>query len=548
MWFTGATERHYLSPWVTVGGASRASRGSRVPDDRPEAQTGSDGALDGPVEHPDAQELTFPDLPRLELDQLLGQLVERAQEVMATQGRLRGLLRANQMITGDLALPVVLRRIVEAARELVGARYAALGVHRAGRRPGRVRARRHARGRRRRGSGTCPQGKGLLGALIDDPRPIRLRAHRRRPPLLGLPARAPADGQLPRRADPDPGRGVRQPLPRREHPGRVQRRGRGAGHRRSPPPPRSRSTTPGSTSRPHPRRVAAGLRRDHRGVLSAEPGDAGGRCSSSPSAAADSPTPTSSPSCCPTRRRPEPADRGRRRRRRRRPHRASRVPLNGSLSGQVFTHREAAAADVAGRGSRRRSAVAGRRSTSAPCWPCRCAARDRVHGVLSAGPAAGPAGVHRRGRSTWPPASPTRPRVAIELAEARAEQQRAAMLDERERIAADLHDHVIQRLFAAGLSLQSTRRHASARAGATRPRHWPPSTTSTPRSARSAPRIFQLQQTPQTTSRACAPAAGRGTELSPALGFDPAVRFSGLLDTAPRRPRRRPARGRCARP
>ena len=46
--------------------------------------------------------------------------------------------------------------------------------------------------------------------------------------------------------------------------------------------------------------------------------------------------------------------------------------------------------------------------------------------------------------------------LAIELAEARAEQQRVAMLDERDRIAADLHDHVIQRLFAAGLGLQST--------------------------------------------------------------------------------------------
>ena len=60
--------------------------------------------------------LTFPDLPRLELDQLLGQLVERAHEVIATQSRLRGLLRANQMITGDLALPVLLRHIVDAAR------------------------------------------------------------------------------------------------------------------------------------------------------------------------------------------------------------------------------------------------------------------------------------------------------------------------------------------------------------------------------------------------------------------------------------------------
>ena len=72
--------------------------------------------------------LTFPDLPRLELDQLLAQLVDRAHEVMAAQGRLRGLLRASQVVTRDLALPVVLRRIAEAARELVGARYAALGV------------------------------------------------------------------------------------------------------------------------------------------------------------------------------------------------------------------------------------------------------------------------------------------------------------------------------------------------------------------------------------------------------------------------------------
>ncbi len=41
-----------------------------------------------------AGELCFPDLPRLELDQLLVQLVDRADDVLATQGRLRGLLRA----------------------------------------------------------------------------------------------------------------------------------------------------------------------------------------------------------------------------------------------------------------------------------------------------------------------------------------------------------------------------------------------------------------------------------------------------------------------
>jgi len=40
----------------------------------------------------------------------------------------QGLLRANALVAGELSVPVVLRQIVEAARELVGARYAALGV------------------------------------------------------------------------------------------------------------------------------------------------------------------------------------------------------------------------------------------------------------------------------------------------------------------------------------------------------------------------------------------------------------------------------------
>src|SRR6201996_8922614 len=72
--------------------------------------------------------LGFPDVPRLELDDLLVQLVDRAGDVLAAQGRLRGLLRANALVAGDLSLPVVLRQIVGAARDLLGARYAALGV------------------------------------------------------------------------------------------------------------------------------------------------------------------------------------------------------------------------------------------------------------------------------------------------------------------------------------------------------------------------------------------------------------------------------------
>ncbi len=46
--------------------------------------------------------------------------------------------------------------------------------------------------------------------------------------------------------------------------------------------------------------------------------------------------------------------------------------------------------------------------------------------------------------------------IALELAAARADRQRVALLEDRERIARDLHDHVIQQLFAAGMSLQAT--------------------------------------------------------------------------------------------
>jgi signal transduction histidine kinase len=43
--------------------------------------------------------------------------------------------------------------------------------------------------------------------------------------------------------------------------------------------------------------------------------------------------------------------------------------------------------------------------------------------------------------------------IALEVSEARLERERAALLDERDRIAADLHDRVVQRLFGAGLTL-----------------------------------------------------------------------------------------------
>jgi len=133
------------------------------------------------------EDLGFPDVPRLELDQLLGQLIDRADDVLAAQGRLRGLLRANAAVAADLSLPVVLRRIVEAARDLLGARYAALGVIS---RDGQLEQFVHTGmdGDLVGKIGELPRGRGILGLLITEPAPIRIADLTRHPASAGFPA------------------------------------------------------------------------------------------------------------------------------------------------------------------------------------------------------------------------------------------------------------------------------------------------------------------------------------------------------------------------
>jgi len=118
--------------------------------------------------------LSFADVPKLELDQLIDQLVDRAQGVRRAQDRLRALLRATELISSDLSLERVLRHIAEAACELAEARYAALGViaHDGGLEQFIHVGIDDATAAR---IGPLPQGKGLLGALIHDPHSIRLK-------------------------------------------------------------------------------------------------------------------------------------------------------------------------------------------------------------------------------------------------------------------------------------------------------------------------------------------------------------------------------------
>ncbi|HLY84239.1 MAG TPA: GAF domain-containing protein, partial [Acidimicrobiales bacterium] len=104
---------------------------------------------------------------------------------------LRRLLDAVLTIGSELDLASVLRRIVEAAVELVGARYGALGVLNES---GTGLAEFITVGLdddTRRAIGNLPKGLGLLGALITDARPLRLPDLREHPDRSGFPPNHP---------------------------------------------------------------------------------------------------------------------------------------------------------------------------------------------------------------------------------------------------------------------------------------------------------------------------------------------------------------------
>jgi len=116
--------------------------------------------------------------------------------------------------------------------------------------------------------------------------------------------------------------------------------------------------------------------------------------------------------------------------------------------------------------------------------------------------------------------------VALELLEARRDQQRVLLLEDRARIARDLHDHVIQQLFAAGMGLQGVA------AGLDEPvaaqvEKVVEQVDEAIRQIRSS--IFQL--TPQRFSGQLRKAVlDAAAEVTPALGYSPDVTFSGPVD------------------
>ncbi|MFF9283293.1 sensor histidine kinase [Streptomyces griseosporeus] len=130
-------------------------------------------------------------LPQLRLDELLEELQARIDAARGTRDRVHSLLEAVLSVGRELNLEQALRRIVEAAAVLVDAEYAALGVigpdgkrlsafHTVGVGADRIAL-----------IGPYPEGHGILGELIRHPEPLRLAKLSQHPASYGFPAHHP---------------------------------------------------------------------------------------------------------------------------------------------------------------------------------------------------------------------------------------------------------------------------------------------------------------------------------------------------------------------
>jgi signal transduction histidine kinase len=465
-------------------------------------------------------------LPQLQLDELLAELQARLQAVLATRDRMRGLLEAVVAIGSGLDLPSTLRRIVEAAVGLVDASYGALGVIGEGKPLAEfipVGLSRDEIGRIHH----WPEGRGLLGLLIDDPRPLRLANIADHPASSGFPKGHP------------PMRGfVGVPVRVRDEVfGNLyltNKRGGGefteddeavlvalgaaagvavenarlydAARRQQRWIQASAEVTTRLLSGSEPAEVLADVTRQARELSGADlavlalPDDEGRRLTI-------------------THAEGDGADAAR----------GLVLPAGQSLSGRVLvTGEPVTCADFAA-DERVSPAARGAMSQIGPAIVFPLGAPGNVRGVLTVG--------RLHGAASFPPAQAdvvasfaAQAAVALELAASRAEAERLSLYEDRDRIARDLHDLVIQRLYATGMSLEGTMPMITRPEVASRVTNAVDAMDETIKEIRSA--IFALQ-----VRDAASRPDLRGhivdlvEEMTPLLGFAPSLRLgAGLAD------------------
>ena len=465
-----------------------------------------------------------PLLPDLGLDELLGELQVRLQTVLTTRDRVNALFEAVIAVGSNLDIEVVLRRIVEAAVTLVDARYGAMGVIG----EGGTLAEFIPVGLTEEQIGQIhhwPEGRGLLGALISDPKPRRIADLGRHELSSGFPAGHPAmTGFL----------GV--PIRIREEVyGNLyiteKRNGEkfeeedeavlvalaaAAGvaieNARLYDDARRRQRWLAANSEVTRTLLSGAAVADALALITARSLEMSG---------ADLVV-LALPTADPSQLRIE--------------HAAGdgaqdalgvMLPARGSVSGQVLASGERMTVEDFAHDSRvAKSARAHMNLGPATIVPL--GVPGAVRGVLTAG--------RRPGSMPLPPAAAdmlvtfaSQAGIALELAEHRKQAERVAVFEDRDRIARDLHDLVIQRLYATGMSLQGTMPLIEVPEVADRVNRAVDSLDETIKEIRSS--IFALQARPEVKlPRLRARILLVADEMTGLLGFPPALQLDGRLD------------------
>ena len=109
-------------------------------------------------------------------------------EAVPREERLRRLIEAGRALTSELDPETLLTRVLDEAVELTGARYAALGVLDESREGLERFLTRGIDDAEHRAIGDLPRGRGILGLLIEEPRPLRLNEIGEHPSSYGFPS------------------------------------------------------------------------------------------------------------------------------------------------------------------------------------------------------------------------------------------------------------------------------------------------------------------------------------------------------------------------
>ncbi|MEU8305481.1 GAF domain-containing sensor histidine kinase [Actinomadura sp. NPDC048955] len=464
-------------------------------------------------------------LPQLQLDDLLSELQSRLEAARSTRDRVHALLEAVVSIGSELDLESVLRRITEAATTLVDARYGALGVigeegeHlvqfvTVGVSEEEIEA-----------IGHWPHGHGILGLLIREPRSLRLPDLGDHPASSGFPANHPPMRTF-----------LGVPIRVRDEVfGNLyltEKAGGGQFEEEDEVVVIALATAAGvaienarlyQETRRRERWLEASAEISTALLSGTDPHEVTNLVAQRAQEIAEAELATvalvdeTSRQFVVEAARGEGADR----------LEGLRVPLEHSVAGRVYT--DGTALRLVDGEKAAREAKLPTRIPIGPLLVVPLGLGSSARGVLSVVNAPGGA-LFSEGTQRLLEAFAGQAAVALELAERRRDAERLALLEDRDRIAKDLHDTVIQRLFATAMGLMAAIKITQKREVAVRVQRAVDDLDDTIRQIRSS--IFALQgpETDETSLRSRVHAlADRAAEH---LGFAPSVRLDGLLDTS----------------